>query len=335
MRHERDRNGSRVIRLSAALLVAASLVTACSSTSATPSGAGGGGQSGNSAPPAGLGSFAVPSFAPFGGAGSGSAAPIAHEPAGQPTGKIRLANFFAPNGQPGPALDFYDTNQPAPTDKPLVANLGYGQLSDYVSPRNEGYGSTYANLYLFPAGSQVSGHPIGGMTSGSNISNAGWETGQQLTYILGTDAQGFSGGPQISFEEVDEVWPSAASITLATAPAGEAVLYVNTYGAPHADADPGLEIRIDGVCPQAGGHATGGASVLSTNNGTSFGVSPGSHTVEIVVDPAPGQGLSAAQCKAAKAATSASVNASAASPTVMLVYGPTMSSLKTVSAPAS
>ena len=57
------------------------------------------------------------------------------------------------------------------------------------------------------------------------------------------------------------------------------------------------------------------------------------YTVDAVVDPAPGTGLSADQCKAATAAASASVSATAGSPVLVLVYGPTMSSLKIVAVP--
>ena len=60
---------------------------------------------------------------------------------------------------------------------------------------------------------------------------------------------------------------------------------------------------------------------------------PGSHTVEAVPDPAPGTGLSADQCKAAKAAATTSISATAATPMLVLVYGPTMTQLKQVVVP--
>ena len=86
------------------------------------------------------------------------------EPSGPPTAKIRVANFFLVNGiNPGPAVDFYDTSQPAKTDKPLISNLGYGQISAYVSPRSD---AGYANLYMFPAGSKTFGKPIDGLRGG-------------------------------------------------------------------------------------------------------------------------------------------------------------------------
>jgi hypothetical protein len=275
--------------------------------------------------------FALPSFAlPSGFAGGGG---NASEPQGPPTGKVRLANFYAPNGQPGPALDIYDLPRPGPSDKPLIANLAYGQVSAYVSPRAGGNGSTYNNLYIYPAGSKTPGQPIDGLQSGGNISQSGWEAGQQGTYVLGTNAQGPNGSPNVSFQEVDEVMPGNATVSLPSAPPGGAVMAVNEFGVPQGDTFPLVEVRIDGVCPADEQNPTSGPVVLSQINGTSFGVSSGSHTVDAVVDPAPGTGLSADQCKAAAAAASASVSATAGSPALVLFYGPSMSSLKIVVVP--
>lgn len=274
--------------------------------------------------------FALPSFAPPAGTAGGGGA---DEPQGPPTGKVRLANFYAPNGQPGPALDIYDLSRPGPSDKPLIANLAYGQVSAYVSPRAGGNGSTYNNLYIYPAGSKTPGQPIDGMQSGGNMSQSGWEAGQQETYVLGTNTQGANGSPNVSFEEVEEVMPGNATVSLPSAQPGGAVVAVNDFGVPQGDTVPGVEIRIDGVCPADERNATSGPVVLSQINGSSFGLSPGSHTVDAVVDPAPGSGLSADQCKAATAAASASVNATAGSPVLVLVYGPAMSGLKIVAVP--
>ncbi len=273
--------------------------------------------------------FALPSFALPSGPADGNA----NEPQGPPTGKIRLANFYAPNGQPGPALDIYDLSRPGPADKPLIANLAYGQVSAYVSPRAAGNGSTYNNLYIYPAGSKTPGQPIDGMQSGGNMSQSGWEAGQQGTYVLGTNAQGMNGGPNVSFQEVEEVMPGNATVSLPSAQPGGAVIAVNEFGVPQGDTVPGVEVRIDGVCPADEQSPTSGPVVLSQINGSSFGVSPGPHTVDAVVDPAPGSRLSADQCKAATAAASASVNATAGSPVLVLVYGPAMSGLKIVAVP--
>jgi hypothetical protein len=298
------------------------LVAACLIAAGCGSGGGGSASAGDAS-----GSFAIPSFT------IGSAGGNANEPSGPPAGKIRLANFYAPNGQPGPAIDLYDLSQPSGSDKPLVAGLAYGQVSAYVSPRTGGNGSTYNNLYIYPAGSQTYKQPIDGMQSGGNISQSGWGAGLQGTYVLGTNAQGANGSPNVSFQEFDEIMPGNAAVSLPSAPPGGAVIAVNDYGVPQGDTIPLVEVRIDGVCPAVGRSPTSGAVVLSQINGWTFGVSPGSHTVDAVVDPAPGAGLTADQCKAAPAAASTTVTAAEGSPVLVLFYGPTIHDIRVVSVP--
>jgi hypothetical protein len=306
-----------------ALAAAALILAACGSSA---------GAGGASSPNAGASSaLAIPSLSLPSGFPSGGG--TANEPQGPPTGKIRLANFYAPNGQPGPALDFYDLSHPGANDKPLVADLAYGQVSAYTSPRAEGNGSGYDNLYIFPAGSKTYGQPIDGMQSGTNISQSGWQAGQQATYVLGTNAQGPSGSPNVSFQEVDEVMPGNASVSMPSVQPGGAVIFVNTFGVPQGDSVPQVEVRVDGVCPADEQNPTSGPVVLSSINGLGIGVTPGSHTVDAVVDPAPGSGLSADQCKAATSAASATISAAAGTPVLVLFYGPSMTDLKIVSAP--
>jgi hypothetical protein len=309
----RGRAGTRIMGLVAACVIAA--------------GCGSSGGSASASPGASTGSFALPSLA-FASSGGNP-----NEPGGPPAGKIRLANFYAPGGQPGPALDLYDLSRPGSSDKPLVADLAYGKVSAYVSPRTGGNGDTYNNLYIFPAGSQTYGQPIDGMQSGGNISQSGWQAGLQGTYVLGTNAQGASGSPNVSFQEFDEIMPGNAAVSLPSAPAGGAVIAVNDYGVPAGDTIPLVEFRIDGVCPAIGQSPSSGAVVLSQINGSTFGVSTGSHTVDAVVDPAPGSGLTADQCKAAPAAASTTVTTPAGSAVLVLFYGPSIQDIRAVAVP--
>ena len=53
---------------------------------------------------------------------------------GPPTGKIRIANLLLVNGAPGPAMDFYDVFHPRAADTPVIKDLKYGEISDYVTP---------------------------------------------------------------------------------------------------------------------------------------------------------------------------------------------------------
>src|ERR1700735_5402092 len=54
---------------------------------------------------------------------------------GPPTGQIRVANLLELGGKPSGPLDFDDARTPYSPAKPLIANLAFGQISDYVSPR--------------------------------------------------------------------------------------------------------------------------------------------------------------------------------------------------------
>lgn len=308
----------------AGLLIGALIVAGC--------GSGGSGGGGSSPGPAGTSGFAMPSFSlpsGFGAAGN------AYEPKGSPTGKIRIANFFAPNGQPGPALDFYDTSHPGDGDTPLIANLAYGQVSAYVSPRAPDPGGTYAQLYIFPAGSKAYKTAIDGMQSGGNVSPNGWVSGQQVTYVIGTDPQGFSGGPQATFQQIDELGSAGGHAAFMTPPGGDGLLATNTYGLPHADSDPGVDVRVDGSCPNVlvPGSASNAPYLTGDYGVQNFALPAGSHNVEAVVEPAPGQGFTQDQCATATAAASTSVTVSANAPVLVFFYGPSLKDMRSVTAP--
>ncbi len=259
------------------------------------------------------------------------------EPAGPPTGKIRIANFFLVHGvKPGPALDFYDTSQPAKTDKPLISNLGYGQISGYASPRSD---AGYANLYIFPAGSRVFGKPVDGLRSGTNISNAGWVQGQQETVVMGTNAS----PNQPTFATVAEVEPPKSAdlkTALLKPPGGKGLLTVNVSGLIEGTSKYGdVDLRIDGTCPdnvlttgkpaQDSNNPTTPATV-SNYNAANFPLSPGSHKLNVVADPGPGSGLTQQQCDTAPAKTSVVVKITKAQPTLLFLYGPSPGATKTL-----
>ncbi len=270
------------------------------------------------------------------GAGAGSRYSQGFEPAGPPTGKIRIANFFLLHGtKPGPALDFYDVSQPSKSDKPLISNLGYGQISAYVSPRSD---AGYSNLYLFPAGSRTFGKPIDGFRSGTNIANSGWVQGQQETVVMGTNAS----PNQPTFGTVAEVEPpkSADLKTALLKPSGgKGLLVVNVSGLIEGTSKYGdIELRIDGTCPD--NTLTTGKPAQDSNNPTTpatlgnynaanFPLSPGSHKLNVVDDPGPGQGLTQQQCDTASAKESLTVKITS-QPTLVFIYGPSPATTKTL-----
>jgi hypothetical protein len=267
------------------------------------------------------------------------ARPNGFEPAGPPTGKIRVANFFLVNGtKPGPALDFYDTSQPAKTDKPLISHLAYGHISVYVSPRSD---AGYSNLYMFPAGSKAIGKPVDGMRSGTNIANSGWVQGQQETVVMGTNAS--PNNP--TFATVAEVEPKTAGLetALLKPPGGKGLLAVNVSGLIEGTSKYGdIDLRIDGTCPdnvlktgkpaQDSNNPTTPAS-LGNYNAADFPLSPGKHKLNVVAEPGPGQGLTQQQCDSAPAKTSVAVKITKAPPTLVFIYGSSPTATKTLVAP--
>jgi hypothetical protein len=262
---------------------------------------------------------------------------LGFEPAGPPAGKIRVANFFLLNGtKPGPALDFYDTQQPAKSDKPLISKLGYGQISAYVSPRSD---AGYSNLYIFPAGSKVWGKPVDGTRSGTNIANSGWVQGQQETVVMGTNAS----PNQPTFATVAEVEPPKSAdlkSALLKPTGGKGLLAVNVSGLIEGTSKYGdIDLRIDGTCPD--NIDTSGKPAQDSNNPTSpaalgnynaanFPLSPGSHKLNVVDEPGPGSGLTQQQCDTAPAKASVAVKITKAQPTLVFIYGSSPTAPKTL-----
>lgn len=260
------------------------------------------------------------------------------EPAGPPTGKIRIANFFLVGGnKPGPALDFYDTQQPGKSDKPLISNLGYGQISPYVAPRAD---AGYSNLYIYPAGSKTWGKPLDGTRSGENIASSGWVQGQQETVVMGTDPS----TNQPTFATVAEVEPSKPpgykTALLKWPYGGKGLLATNVDGLiENTSKYGGIDLRIDGKCPdntlttgkpaRDSNNPTAPAA-LSNYNAANFPLAPGGHKLDIVADPGPGQGLSQQQCDAAKSEASLTVTVSPNHAKLLFIYGPSPAKLKAV-----
>ena len=236
-----------------------------------------------------------------------------YEPTGPRVARIRVANFYiAPNGRAGPALDFYDTSQPSKSDKPLIADLKYGQLSAYVSPRSGGPLSDYGNLYVFPTGSKKAGPKVDAMEAGTNISNAGWLAGEQQTIVLGSGAQ-FGG--TVSLSPIDEVEPAKIGHSaLLKPPQGEGLLAINQSALVEMTSKfGGVEIRLDGHCDQK----------MSTQmaNVDNYFFAPGTHTMDVVPDPAPGTGLGETQCEKAQAVVTTKIKVTRSAPTIAFIYG--------------
>jgi hypothetical protein len=242
---------------------------------------------------------------------------------GPPTGRIRVANMLELAGQPSVAVDLYDVRQPDSSAVPVIKNLAYGQVSDYVSPRAaDAYAGSPSNLYIFPAGSRQASHPYG-----DRIDNAGFAATDQVTVALGPS--NFGGAPGIALPALDEAGqrlnPSRDSTRVI--PAGQALLIV-LQANTNADSLPELYLMVDGVCPLT---TTYPKNTHPTAAGTDldFAVAPGAHTIGIVTSPR-GHGL--LDCKGKTPGQTSTMSAVAGQRYVVFIYGGANDGFKTTTA---
>ncbi len=212
---------------------------------------------------------------------------------GPPTGKIRIANLLAINGRPGPAMDFYDVFHPTAADTPVIKDLKYGEISDYVTPRAPSAGER-SNLYIYPAGSLTKTD----LLSGSNISPSGYVDGDQFTTAI--IASSFNAA---SFGEaqITEAGPDKSPAADLSAPAGKAVLLADTTASGDSSTLPLQFLLVDTVCPLAKGSDIP-TSLGSGDPPTVLPVSPGHLTLGVVTSP-PGRGLTNCDGKTASGTT--------------------------------
>jgi hypothetical protein len=242
------------------------------------------------------------------------------QPRGKPTGTIRVVNLVAADGQPAGPMDLYDVFRPTKSDPPIIKDLGYGQVSDYVSPRAGGAGNP-SQLFLYPAGSV---QPSGAYT-GSNVSNAGWTADQKLTVVLMPSSEPGSFGEK----EISDVPSSSDPASATTAPAGDATLV--TWNADfNQSGQPNAFLTVDGQCLPALDQSAGQPGMV----GGIFAVPAGDHTVGVVTTPA-GSGLTMQQCagQAASPANAESLTAPSGGRVDVVSYGGSAGAPKLLIAP--
>jgi hypothetical protein len=246
----------------------------------------------------------------------------ASRPTGTPTGTIRVVNLYAENGQPVGSMDLYDVFRPASGDTPIIQNLAYGQVSQYVSPRAPVSGNP-SQLFLYPAGTLTPS----GAYDGGNVTQAGWEADEKLTLVIEPgSAAGSYGSKAISDgPSKEEPLPSQS------APAGQATL--STWNADDNLSDvPEAYLVVDGACPSALDQSAGQPGQV----GGVFAVPSGTHQVGVITSPR-GSGLTAQQCaaQAAAATDSVTVNAPADGRVDVIAYGDSTGAMKVIAAPVS
>jgi hypothetical protein len=232
---------------------------------------------------------------------------------GNAIGKVRIVNTIAVNGAPGPAIDVYDISRPDSSTKPLITNLQYGQVSDYVTPHGWVSGDTRSNLYVLPAGSIKPSGPL----QGGNIDNSGFTAGDQLTLTLFGSELGF-GISQIA-EAGPRVRPGMGMDP--TPPAGQGLLLVRAAVSRAMNSpEPVMYLSIDGACPNVGGGVEG-----------RYPVAPDDHTLALVTSP-PGMGLTQAMCARKAPVESVNAHVDAGQRIDVIVYGP-VDALKLLATP--
>lgn len=255
---------------------------------------------------------------------------------GPPTGKIRVANLLDIDGKPSGPLDFYDMRKPDSSSVPLISNLEYGKLSDYVSPRaGDPCDGCSSNLYYFPAGVKQATRPFGG-----NIDNGGFNSTDQLTIAIGP-SKGFSGTASAAFvtiveagKRIDKVFADSE-----TAIQGAGALLIVRDANVHVDSMPEQYLMIDGSCPHAANDFNGSGDMAafakqpsSVSNTLLFPIAAGTHTLGVVTSPR-GHGLSTCAGHAPKSTTSLSVVAGKRY--VVWVYGQPSDGVKVLAAPVA
>jgi hypothetical protein len=244
---------------------------------------------------------------------------------GDPHGKIRVVNVFLRANKPFGALDIYDVANPTKGDKPLIAGLGYGKVSDYVQPRSL---SSSSMLYLFPAGSVTrDADGIGGQ----GLSNAGWEDGDQATVVIGT-AKGIEDSDP-STPQYTEISESDTTTTWKAIP-GKGAILVNASGAGVDSGAATVTLVIDGACPMrvdpsnspGGGQ---GLDSIANGNAVTYKVAPGSHKIGLLATE-PTTAVTACTGGAAMAVTSVDVPANGR--VEAFVFGTTPKDLELVTA---
>ncbi len=220
-------------------------------------------------------------------------------PHGPAIGRIRVANLITVNGQPGPAIDVYDTSKPASTDVALVKGLQYGAVSDYVTPHAFTQGDTTTNLYVFPAGSLTTTE----LLNGSNVDNSGFESGDQMTIAL-TAA---SAGSGLGSQQLVEAGSRMGYGSVASAPSGMGVLMVRDT-ADNSDSAPEQYLVVNGKCPSPDpqGGSTHPSTIPVTIGDSTFTLAPGTYTLGVATSPR-GSGLTTCKGKTQSGTTKVTI----------------------------
>lgn len=306
----------KVVRSKRAAALAAIAIASLGLAACGGGGSSSDGSSGSSG--SGSGGKTTTSFT-FGGSDSGGTS------AGQKVGKLRVVNVFLRDGKGYGPVDLYDVSNPGPDTKPLIKDLGYGEVSDYVQPKTL---TSSGQLWVFPAGStERDKDGIGGQA----LSNAGWDKGEQATIVMGT-SKGFEDPnvTNISYTEISE----SDTTQMWKAIPGKGAILANVSGAGVEYDAASITLVVDGSCPMrvdpenSPGGGTGLDNVAN-GNAVSYEVDPGSHDLSLLttdVSTAP------TDCTAASAIAPTSVDVPSGGRVEVFIFGTSPTDLQMVAA---
>jgi hypothetical protein len=237
---------------------------------------------------------------------------------GPPTGKIRVANLLELAGKPSGPVDLYDVRNPDSTTPPLIANLAYGQLSPYVSPRGSDPGFP-SNLYVFAAGTKKPQAPFN-----TSIDNSGYKATDQITVALGPSnmLNGLAFPALVEAGARNPHWIDSSRAVSS----GQALL-IGLQANTSADSLPYFYLVVDGTCPLA---TNDPRAKIPMAMGTEqhYLIAPGSHTIGLVTAPS---GIT--NCNGKTPVGTSTVTVTAGQQYIVFVYGLASDGYKTLTAP--
>jgi hypothetical protein len=264
--------------------------------------------------------------------------------------RIRVANFYDQQGQPGPALDIYDVQLNALNGAPatpIITDLAYGAVSSYVQPKEDAttIGVKSVELEALPTGEDPDTSSADAASIGGVIDNG---SGVQLTVMLSTDQSdagilpGALAGMSFSTRlEAGNDGQGSSGPAAPPAPAGKAELLVDATNVPQSGDDSEF-LSVDGSCapPINGDPAFYGKLPEIVTSASSpiksqfaiFATTPGVHQVSVIAW-AKSVAPTCAQLTA-KQGTS-SVTLTSGEQAMVFVYGNTVKTLHLTIAPIS
>lgn len=253
---------------------------------------------------------------------------------------LRFANFFSANGQPGPAVDIYDTPE-GQAATPLLTNVAYGAVSAYAHPSLRA-SQPVVEFYVLPSGEDPVSDKADAQGAGG-VQDDG--SHPQVTFVFTADSgNNLTGGPLagLSFgTQVEKGDFNGYSAPVAPAPPsgqGEILVGISPVSSLN-QGSLGLYLMNDSSCdPPINGDTNEPGVPYVFNSDTAaiksafaiFPTSPGTHQVSIVawtssVPP------TCTQLTAKQGATS--IDITAGQQVIAYVYGTSTTDLHLATAP--